>query len=1198
MMNTMIAYVNSAGIRWAAWVVAESLDSVFLLAVSSLVWWAIRGRVVPQVGYCLFLLVPLKLLVPVVVTVPSAIAQRAPSALASSWLDPARAPLRIADQPDGERQMASDRPELPARSAPSRPPLSLTALVTAEAQEWKYPNQRVSWNKAESMANASTDAVTEMPRLSLPAVAMLAWLAGITILFVRLAQTQLHFRALLWLTPLHHESTLPIDMRELCRRAGVARTVDIVEADSIAAPSVWGIMRPAIILPRAIAATLTRRQLQWVVLHELAHVRRGDLVVVMLQRFVAIVYFFNPTIWMANRMIDHLREYACDDLAVSLGDCSAVESGEAFVGVLRHARHRHSNLHGALGVFGLNAQSSSFHRLRRLLDADKPTRTAPGLRSLCGLILLAVVSLPHLRGANQATVAETENSQRQSANPSQPGAAVAIDKSSGTEGQEFALNVVGPGGEPVQQARVKLRTDPVLTAHQLLKGKLVTQETDRAIVTTDTDGRLVLKLSRTPSSFHVYIVTPGYGLFVAGWSSENHAESIPSHLTAQLEMGWSVGGIVVDAAGKPVEGATIVPRVVPQKPPGDVRQSVFGMRVTTDAAGRWRFESVPVSMSELSVVVDHPEFMPTIRQLTRGEFGIERSQQPEREIVLDRGLTVRGTVTDQAGKPIAGALIHAKFVNGVNDDRSTKTAADGTYMLAGFAQCATRLMVSAKGRATDMKEVNIASNMGPVDFRMKAGGTVRIRVLNEHGNPVANARIIFQRWRGRSLNFEFEHVNHYTDNNGKWVWNEAPLDEFHAAISPPDGMELSAQRLIAREEEYVFRVSAPLVVSGKVIDAETKRPIKTIRVVPGIRSGGSPVYWDSHDSFTASDGHYHVRQKHGYSAHLIRIEADGYRPAVSREIASNEGHVAIDFELKPGQNIVAKVVTPRNAPAARANVALVGAGSHIWMSDGIIADGPAFCTRAAADEAGLVHFPPQDTNFKLVVSHPSGYAEFNSSPEWDLTRIIHLEPWAKVEGTFRIGQIPVANATISINLDSRPHVLGDDGPDVLAQYFTRTGPGGRFVFDRVIPGRGRIGRLLMPTAADGAMSMDSSCRVTTDFNSGQTVEIGLNGTGRPVVGKLVPPDGFAEQVRWSLAQVRVQPVAAEMRGINPQWTAAVDRDGKFRIDDMPAGDYSLSARFQQDPPGRLGDHRFKVFLADGDRAVEPVDLGELKLNKP
>jgi hypothetical protein len=393
-------------------------------------------------------------------------------------------------------------------------------------------------------------------------------------------------------------------------------------------------------------------------------------------------------------------------------------------------------------------------------------------------------------------------------------------------------------------------------------------------------------------------------------------------------------------------------------------------------------------------------------------------------------------------------------------------------------------------------------------------------------------------------------------------------------------------------------VSAPLVVSGKVVDAETKQLIKTFRVVPGFRSSQSPVYWDGRGSFTASDGQYRIRHRHGYSAHLIRIEADGYRSAVSRDIASNEGTVAIDFELRTGKNIVAKVVTPRNAPAAGANVVLAGAGSHIWMFDGTIDGGLAYCTRAIADETGVFHFPPQDSSFKLIITHPSGFAQLNSAREWELTRIIHLEPWARVEGTFRVGPAPVPNVTISINFDRPPHVLGDDGPDIIAQYSATTGTDGRFVFDRVLPGHGRIGRMLMPTVDGSAMAMDSSCRVTTSFVGGQTLLIGLNGTGRQVVGKLLPPDGFAGSVRWKLAQVRVQPVAAEMRGSAPQWTAAVDREGKFRVDDMPAGDYSLSARFQQDPPCRLGDHRFKVFLANGDRTEEPVDLGELRLIKP
>ena len=215
------------------------------------------------------------------------------------------------------------------------------------------------------------------------------------------------------------------------------------------------------------------------------------------------------------------------------------------------------------------------------------------------------------------------------------------------------------------------------------------------------------------------------------------------------------------------------------------------------------------------------------------------------------------------------------------------------------------------------------------------------------------------------------------------MWNEAPLDEFKADICPPDGMELAGQPLIARAEEYVFRVPDPLVVSGKVIDAVTRKPIKAFRVVPGVRSSETHMNWVESESFSATDGQFQLRETHGYFAYLVRVEADGYQAAVSRDIKSTEGKVTIDFELKKGKDIVAKVVTPRNLPAAGAKVALGVAGSQINIQNGEIDDGSTYSTRLETDKAGRFHFPPQSKDFQLVITHPSGYAHIKSPPEWD-----------------------------------------------------------------------------------------------------------------------------------------------------------------------------------------------------------------------
>lgn len=114
--------------------------------------------------------------------------------------------------------------------------------------------------------------------------------------------------------------------------------------------------------------------------------------------------------------------------------------------------------------------------------------------------------------------------------------------------------------------------------------------------------------------------------------------------------------------------------------------------------------------------------------------------------------------------------------------------------------------------------------------------------------------------------------------------------------------------------------------------------------------------------------------------------------------------------------------------------------------------------------------------------------------------------------------------------------------------------------------------------------------IGADFPGGKTVRIDLGGTGRPVVGRLQPPDGFTGKVRWNFADITVVSGAK-----SPYYTVTVDREGKFRIDDVPAGEYLLSVRFMREGPGHLSDHRFVVPPLQGNAAERPFELGTLKL---
>jgi hypothetical protein len=164
MMNALIAYANSAADRWGAWIVAASLDSAVLLALFGLVWLAIRHRVAPQVGYWLFVLVPLKLLVPVVMTVPVTVAQWTPSAIAASWFqgEPPIA-VMIESRTPVKSQIASLGPDQPVRPKPAIETDSVAEPLVANIQQSNSPAEpRSAWHA--TIASAPAHPASEAPR--------------------------------------------------------------------------------------------------------------------------------------------------------------------------------------------------------------------------------------------------------------------------------------------------------------------------------------------------------------------------------------------------------------------------------------------------------------------------------------------------------------------------------------------------------------------------------------------------------------------------------------------------------------------------------------------------------------------------------------------------------------------------------------------------------------------------------------------------------------------------------------------------------------------------------------------------------------------------------------------------------------------------------------------------------------------------
>ena len=93
--------------------------------------------------------------------------------------------------------------------------------------------------------------------------------------------------------------------------------------------------------------------------------------------------------------------------------------------------------------------------------------------------------------------------------------------------------------------------------------------------------------------------------------------------------------------------------------------------------------------------------------------------------------------------------------------------------------------MSAKGRATDMKELNIEPGMGPVDFRDEAGRHGARPRAGRAGQPGSQGSHLLPAVARQISYFEFDHVSQYADENGVWVWNEAPARRIQGGYLPP-----------------------------------------------------------------------------------------------------------------------------------------------------------------------------------------------------------------------------------------------------------------------------------------------------------------------------------------------------------------------------------------------------------------------------
>lgn len=157
-------------------------------------------------------------------------------------------------------------------------------------------------------------------------------------------------------------------------------------------PAVCGLFRPVILLPRDLEEKLSTAQLRAVLLHELFHLRRGDVWVNCVQALLQIFYWWHPLLWIANTRIRRVREEAVDDAVMLALREEAETYAPTLLEVAKLAFRRPLMSLGLVGI--MESRSALRQRVERLMDFRAPRQAGLTFASLCGIFAFSAVALP------------------------------------------------------------------------------------------------------------------------------------------------------------------------------------------------------------------------------------------------------------------------------------------------------------------------------------------------------------------------------------------------------------------------------------------------------------------------------------------------------------------------------------------------------------------------------------------------------------------------------------------------------------------------------------------------------------------------------------------------------------------------------------------------------------------------------------
>jgi bla regulator protein blaR1 len=260
------------------------------------------------------------------------------------------------------------------------------SFLLLQASTTAHTVQPASHGLHGTVTTSTVVAATESTRLTLTAVLpwiVAFWVSGVLLMSLRLSLGWHHIRRLRNSADFQIPSSQNALLEQLRLRLGVNQAVQLARSAYVHGPVLIGILRPLILLPAAIGTGLTPRQLEMVLAHELAHLRRFDHLINLFQTMVETLLFYHPVVRWVSRDLRVERELASDEMAAkATGDRIAYAET-----LLMLERERGDRIQLAMAM----ADEQVVTRVRRLLGP--PRRQNGSIAASMTALVLVLTSM-------------------------------------------------------------------------------------------------------------------------------------------------------------------------------------------------------------------------------------------------------------------------------------------------------------------------------------------------------------------------------------------------------------------------------------------------------------------------------------------------------------------------------------------------------------------------------------------------------------------------------------------------------------------------------------------------------------------------------------------------------------------------------------------------------------------------------------